>query len=332
MISRIVVGISRRKQRVREDLVQSKSILWELVRYNLQRRPVPPTLQLELTNICTANCIFCAYQHNRQKKAILSDDYFNRAVEEYHGMGGRHISQTPMQGEILVDPQALERLEYIRNRKFERISFYTNLNLLHKYDVGRFLKSGVTELRISTAPPDEELYGRIFRNGDYRQVRNNIRGLLVKFNGQEDKTVRFIEISFRSDRPLDQCVSLPDYKTYIEPHLGLNVEVTAMTTFDSWNGAIKQADLLPGMEIKDANFPKRFPCRRIFVLQCTPHGDLRLCGCRYDPNAEEDELLVGSLRTGTIAQAYRSKKARKIINSFQCGRPPAVCQKCSWYC
>jgi hypothetical protein len=247
-------------------------------------------------------------------------------------MGGRNICLTPMQGEILVDAQVLERLEYIRNRKFERVYFYTNLNLLHRYDVGRFLKSGVTDVRISTAPPDEEVYGRIFRHGDYKQIRNNIQELLAKFNEQEDKTVSFIEISFRSDRPLDQCMSLPDYKAYIEPHLGPNVKVTVMTIFDSWNGAIKQADLLPGMEIKDANFPKRFPCGTIFTLQCTPHGDLRLCGCRYDPNAKEDELLVGSLRTGTIAQAYRSRKARKIINSFLCGRLPAVCQKCSWYC
>ena len=155
--------------------------------------------------------------------------------------------------------------------------------------------------------------------------------LLESFQLVNDKTIRRIGVSFRADRTLEECKTMPDYKKYVEPYLCGGVSVSSVRNYDSWNGAIKANDLLRGMKIKNANFLKILPCSRLFVVQCASNGDLRLCGCRYNPFVNEHELFLGNIKNHTILEVYSSLKTRRIFNSFFMNKLPEICKKCSWY-
>jgi MoaA/NifB/PqqE/SkfB family radical SAM enzyme len=311
--------------------IQNRQYVKKLARFYFKRRKTPYQLVIEPTNICNANCIFCAYDYNHDKKAVLSYEDFKRAVDEYYEMGGKRIQLTPITGEALIDINILEKLEYLRIKNFQRIGLFTNLSLLHKFDIERFLCSGITNLYVSTAPLEEALYKKIYRNNQYKNVLNNLSALLETFQSVRGKTIKSIEISFRSDRALEECKKMPDYKKYVEPFLCDDVSLSSMRVFDSWNGAIKPNALLNGMKIKSPDFTKLLPCTRAFTVCCRANGELLLCGCRYNPFVTKHDLLLGNISNDTIYKVYNSDKTKKIINSFFDKNPPEVCKNCSWY-
>ena len=46
----------------------------------------PDRMNIQLTNICNANCTFCGYQYLEDEKAFLSDKHFYNAVDQYSEM------------------------------------------------------------------------------------------------------------------------------------------------------------------------------------------------------------------------------------------------------
>src|SRR5580700_6765543 len=49
----------------------------------------PKMLYLELVNICNADCVFCAYRHDKREKSRLSFESLRRAIDEFKVLGGR---------------------------------------------------------------------------------------------------------------------------------------------------------------------------------------------------------------------------------------------------
>lgn len=291
---------------------------------------MPSALYIEPVNICNADCIFCAYQFDERPKRFIDDHVFKKTIDEYCERGGKYIDLTPFAGEIFVDPEILDKVEYIKAKGLN-VRSYTNATLLHRFDMKRLLNAGFTSLHISVSPLDESLYRKIFRSHSYKRVVENIRMLLIAFRETEEKTVKRLSIEFRADRPLPECQALPDYKKNVAPYLSEGVEVSAMRHYDSWSGMIKPSDLLDGMALIDPQMDKRLPCARIFELQVLSDGQIRLCGCRYDNAADHDELAIGHIQENSIEEAYHSKDATDKIMSFYKGELLDVCKKCSWY-
>lgn len=295
------------------------------------KKTIPDMLYIESTNICNANCIFCAYQYDKQPKGTIDFELLKKVVIDYKKAGGTKISLSPLTGEIFVDKDILRKINFIRDIGFDLIYTYTNALLFHKFDIKDILTSGLTRLNISTAPLDEETYIKIYRNRNYKQLLKNLANLLKHFDIIQEKTIQHISIEFRSNVPLKEIKKLPDYQKYIEPYINKNISVSAMQTFDSWMGAISQDQLLDGMYIKDPNFKKDKPCIRLNMLQILPNGDTRVCGCRFDSNADKDIFTIGNVYQKDIVELYNDKKVKDLKNSFYAGNIPKECQLCSWY-
>lgn len=297
----------------------------------LNRQLIPESLYIETTNICNANCIFCAYQYYKKPKEKMSEDMLVSILSEYKSAGGREVNMTPFAGEILADRDILKKIKLISSFGFQRVLSYTNLILLDKYDVDEFLEAGITDLNISLAPLDRETYIRIFRNKQYDRLLTNLKRLLIAFNQNNRKSIKNLSLEFRSDRTLSECQQLPDYKTHVQPYLNRSIAVSAMSTYDSWMGAISKADLLPGMNIKDPDFPKLQPCSRLSSIQVLSNGEIRACGCRYNNLSDQDIFKLGEIRDMSVLTAYNSPALKALKKSFFVRRMPDECRKCSWY-
>lgn len=313
--------------------------IFDNARYYLQYKKgqaLPVSLSVELTNVCNANCVFCAYQYDKRKKTSLDEALFRKALAEFKAIGGQRINLAPHLGELFVDRDIIRKLRYIKELGFKEVSTYTNASLLHNFDTMDIFKSGLTEILISTAPLQEDIYRKIYRNNNYQKVLSNISELLKAFrrlneNRDPEITIRRIAIEFRSERSFHGCIQMADFQTFVKPYLTDRVHLGNFSRYDAWSGVIIQNQLVAGMTLKNADFPKRLPCGRTSHIQVGVNGEVRLCGCRVDVNAAEDELTIGDIRKNSLKELYNSEKVRKIKDSFYANRLLDVCKKCSWY-
>lgn len=328
-ILNLLINLYKYIKKIKENLFYKIGKKIELRKYSNR----PKTLFLEPSNICTANCIFCAYQYDKRSKKIPTYDSFQATIEEYIQSGGERVTLTPFAGEIFTNKEIIQWIQKIKSYKqIKYINTYTNASLLHTVNLEELMRCGLTELRISVSPLSKDSYLKIYRTDIYEKVILNIKNLLIAFSHITDKTINILEISFRADRSLEECKKLPDYIEYIHPYLSKGVIITSMSSYDSWSGVIKDSDLLPGMELLHTELSGKIqPCSRIYNPQILVDGTIRLCGCRFDNNSLDDELEIGNISEISLMEAYNSPKAKQIRNSFQTGKLLNICRKCSWY-
>jgi hypothetical protein len=303
------------------DRVSRKEFLSNLRR--IESRPW--NLHIELTNICNANCIFCAYSLQARIKMIMQKEIYSKALGDYSALGGGELRLETCLGDPLTDPDFVERIRQARTHpEITRITTLTNGINLDRIGIEKILCSGLDEIGISTGPWDEELYKLIYRSSNYIRMRNNVVGLLEK-NLETGKRVQ-IKILFRSNLSMKKTLGLADYKKI--RHLPHKVEFN--TDFDAWIGSIRQKDLIPGMHLRPLSSLEREPCYWLYDGPIIfADGKVGLCGCR-DFNADS-ELIIGDIRENSLLDLWRSEKTFRLRQRFWAGDFPDICRKCSAY-
>jgi MoaA/NifB/PqqE/SkfB family radical SAM enzyme len=294
----------------------------------------PNNMNIELTNVCNANCIFCAYQYQnqwRKSKGIISNCTFQNAVDSHSSNGGKFISLTSPAGETLIDPDLVGKIKYIVNKGIA-INFFTNGILLDKVDISALLDSGLHGIVISTAPLKREYFETIYRSEKYNELLRGIKKLLLERNKHYPNIS--INISFRSHLSYRETLGQADFVEEIF-HL-LNPEekekIEVMNSFDSWCGQIQQKDLIGNMRVQKSPLIKRIPCKWTFIPMVFWDGKVRACGCRYaKTDAEEDDLFLGNINNKKLEEIWLGDKTKVLHRKFTSGNIPTVCKDCSMY-
>lgn len=290
----------------------------------------PACLLLEIVNTCNLSCVFCPQDRRDVQKTIMSEEIFNSAIHQYHEAGGRSVSLTPMQGESFLDPDLLSKLKALRKYNFDSVHLFSNATMLDRFDAQELINSGLTTISFSLAPPEPELYKKITRYDLYSKTFAKLAKFLETFQSMENPSLNGVELSFRSNTPLENIKEMEGYSTYISPYLSDKVRTTCITQYDSWCGAISKEDLVQGMTLRSQVPLSTTPCFNLNYLRVTEDGGLRLCGCRFLLN-QDDELAIGHLQEDGLIKSFNSPKAEAIRASFGLENPPAVCKNCAFY-
>jgi hypothetical protein len=200
------------------------------------------SLGIEVTNICNANCTFCAYQYQERPTRRIDEDTFRRAVAGFVELGGGTLGMGSLVGDPLLDPHFVERARYARSHP-EITGVVTVTNCIHLDKVGakELLTSGVTAITVSTTGFDAEMYKRLYRSNQSERMKNNLLDLL-RTNRDLGRPV-WVEVGLRIDRPARDVLSQPGFEEVLElAHL-----VSWNSRFDSWSGRIKAGDLSGNM-------------------------------------------------------------------------------------
>ena len=295
-------------------------------RENLRAIEVRPwNLHVELSNICNANCIFCAYQYQKRREEIMRDEVYRKALDDYCAMGGGDFMLTVSVGDPAVDPGLIGRIREARSRpEIASIETITNAIALKPGQIEALLHSGISRIQISTGPFDAELYEKIYRNKSYGKVLANVRLLLEK--NQAAGCPVEIKLAFRSNLSMNETLGLPDYQGI--RHLPHSIEFN--TDFDTWSGEIRQEDLLPGMHLRPLSELEPEPCYWLYDGPIVfVDGSVGLCGCR-DYNADS-ELIVGNIMERSLLEIWQSEKVKELRERFRRREFPQICRSCSTY-
>ena len=283
---------------------------------------------MEITNICNANCTFCAYRYQKKKKKVLNFNNYKRIIDEYSDLGGGPLGLTPTVGDPLVDPDILNKIEYARSKKnITSIFLYTNGILLNKFGYKNILDSGLDRLAISTYVGSREGYIKYYQKDQYKNVIQNIKEIsrIVKHENYKCKITLHLRVE--SEKSWKNTEDYKQVTKYINEE-----DISYLTSYDSWSGKITAADLPDGCTIsKPLSSEKKIkfgPCfelyRRLNVLE-----DLKVGACVCVDL--ESEINVGSLETNNLNEIWNGKKIKQIRSNWSKGSLPEVCKSCTRY-
>ena len=302
-----------------------------------REQETPSELAIETTNICNAQCIFCAYQYQdrfRPRKGTMRDEIFEKALRDYAAMQGPVINFTPLVGDPLMDKNIIPRIRRAKEAGFE-VFFYTNGIRLNRIDQKAFLDTGVDRVMISTSPFDRESHEKLYRTREYDQLLEGVHQLL-KLRKQGGYKVE-IAVTFRAHVPLAEVLAKPDFQEYVLPYL-TEKEIGQLDAlvrrYDSWGGLIRPEDLIGKMQLSR---PPRFkfrPCQWTFKMMVMYDGKVRACSCRFtgqERAGQDDGLLVGDLREQSLEQIWQGDRIKALRRSFPANSLPAVCRSCTMY-
>ncbi len=282
----------------------------------------PPLLGIETTNICNADCIFCAYQYMERPKIIMDFDLFRKIIADYKDLGGRNIGLAVTVGDPLLDPRLLERIAWARSQGMQGFGFFTNGILLHKFDLKALLTSGLGAMHISLAGFDRETYRKTYRVDIYERVIDNICRT-AELNNTLGRPVQ-LTVSVRSPHPVRRLIRTEDYRRL--KSLGLPVEFAMR--YDNWAGKIRPQDLAGVMRMRPTP-PKRQQCSMLwFGATVHANGDFTVCGCR-DLDGRSD-LTLGNLGRQSLRELWTSARLQELRRNFTT-RLPDICVDCSHY-
>ncbi len=291
-------------------------------------------LCFEVTNICNANCIFCAYRilkkDTSRKVGVMRFEVFKKALDEFILMGGKRISFTPTIGDPLLDPGLMKKIKYAVDKKsLDDIYFYTNGIALSKNNIYKeLIDSGITSIEISTAGFEKKVWEETYQARTYNNFLNGLHNLL-NYNKKRGGRVK-IDLNLRSPQKPQRILSSPDFKKYIEPFLDKKVTYNFLLNYDNWGGKIKKNDLKGVMRFKRIPRATSVPCKKTFDAAILFDGSIRLCACRIK-ETEFDDLVIGNIKENSLEEIFHGEKARNIRKNFVENNLPEVCKKCSLY-
>ncbi len=195
---------------------------------------------IETTNICNANCVFCAYRYQsafRRGKGVMEERIFRKAIDGVIEMGGRFVPLAPMVGEPLIDPNIIQRVQHVLERGLST-SFFTNGILLHKIDLEVLLRTGIGLITLSTAPFDRKAHELIYRTVHYDDLLAGVTRFLELRNRLGSGFV--LAMAIKSHVPKREALNLPDFRQEVWPLMTERERrlVGVQTrSYDTWGGA-----------------------------------------------------------------------------------------------
>lgn len=289
-----------------------------------------PKMSIETTNICNADCVFCANSVMKRRKEPLSMDLFRKTVDEFAALGGTEIDFNVTIGDPLLDPKLLERARYVRTfPQFKELGFVTTLQWLHRFNLSEFFEAGFTWIAVSLTLSGRRSYQEFFRVDKYDQVLTNLRALIAE-NERRGKPLH-IGLGIKpTNEPLDEVVKHDDF-IEISRLLGADLEADVRQQgfyVDDWIGAVKLPDYLK----KRPLYPRAFrPCRLLYSgLMVYSNGKVGACACR-DFEASS-ELILGNVGDVSVAEMWNGEKLKSLrLNWKRQNQVPTICQSCRHY-
>lgn len=263
----------------------------------------PIMLLCETTNICTNNCIICAYGKMKREKMTMPLKLFEKVLRDYSEIGGGFLSLTPKAGDVFCDNLLPMRLALIKKYPaIKALSMTTNAVLADMYDDGELanILACFKRVQISVYGMDEDEYKLMTGTDYYSRVVDNIGRILRLTNSDCTNVV----LAFR----LLKTHTEEDIKNWIRGHFNADIPYSYTYTYMDWNGTLDDRKPLPYDGRWRDRIVNHTPCLLPIVTGVVfSNGDVSLCPCNdFDIR---DEFKLGNVAKSSLTKMFNSKKA-----------------------
>lgn len=117
------------------------------------------TLNIELTTLCNAKCIYCIYSNLGVHKEgkLIEPEFFYKITKEAYDLGIREIGLYSI-GEPLCNPKIAEYIRYLKNMGYTYIYLSTNGILCNLNNAKKMIDAGIDSIKFTISAATESNY------------------------------------------------------------------------------------------------------------------------------------------------------------------------------
>lgn len=277
----------------------------------------PMNIQLETVGRCNANCTFCPHEELDRKFEEMSDELFNKIIDEV----GTIPKESPINfymnvvNEPFMDKKIFQRIKKINETVPQAtLGFYTNLNVLPRnfFEQIRACRR-ITYVNVSFNAANEEEYRETMRI-DFDRTVSNVRRFLIenrehKFLNGPLYLSRIATFDSRDDRFRDECRNL-----FADFEVGVDY-VPGVKSRASWLGQVS------GVQ---EHIPQLSPCFQwlnisVFCDGTVPH-------CCMDATGK---FAFGNVKEKSLLEIYNSPEFRNMREAVMGRGSVYPCNTCA---
>jgi MoaA/NifB/PqqE/SkfB family radical SAM enzyme len=291
---------------------------WAVRRIRRLHQSPPQTLLIESTNSCNAMCSMCAFPFMKRQKGYMSQEVFEKIVEDASRSGIELINLQSM-GEPLLDRKFFERVRLIKQHGL-KVMFHTNGSLLDKEKAGLTLEAGVDMVSISIDAFTKETYERIRRGLSLEEVVKNVTNLM-EMKKRQKRQLPIVKLNYALlDENAHEVSAFYNFWHKKVDHVNVNLAM-------DWAG---QLDVKSHLSLHITNHPPFLnPCEVLWEeMVVLWDGRVSLCCLDY-----EGSVIMGDLKNQSIIEVWLGKKLQRYRNEMlEAGRSSLpLCNTCSRY-
>jgi radical SAM protein with 4Fe4S-binding SPASM domain len=275
----------------RMSLLNRAQILWSYLTARAHAHGLPVEYIVETTAKCNLYCPMCPRETHKQPKEDMTDEIFERLVEEARG-AAEHMMLIGL-GEPFMDRKIFDRIEYCERHGVATL-LSTNGTFLDEATSRNILDSSLAHITLSFDGASKETFERYRKGARFEKVRDNFvrfarmkhdRGAkvqvvvqMVRMPGNAHEAAEFQR--FWSAIPgVDQVRVKEDETNLVQPEARSRLARGRKCHY-LWRGP---------MYVKHDG--RVFPCCQSYMLDGAPVGDLRRQSLPQIFNSEEMRRL-----------------------------------------
>lgn len=282
-------------------------------------------LQIETTNVCQADCVFCPYSVMQRPKGTMDLALYKRIVDEAATIPSIEKLTLTGLGETLLDRHLVARIDYARRTLPAGVSIdlYTNGSLLRPKLTDALIAAGLDVLYVSLNATTAEKRREIMHLDDFDRVMAYTQYAIAAFD--ERAAALGLPANRQRLRVIVKGIASKDL-----------MEVGEHEQFQqSWGGDWDkggaaylhlEGNWAGSIGAKMRTQPRNACSRALGQIMVLWTGEVSLC-C-FDA---EGAVILGDLRTQTLREMYGGPKALGIREAHVNGRRSELelCRTCT---
>lgn len=266
----------------------------------------PFIVDVELTNHCNLDCLFCMQQVMKRPKGFMKEEIFKKIVDECSDFG------TPIRlirfGESTLHPKIIDFCKYAKSKGI--LLHITSNGFIKESDMQSLIDIGVDSLVFSFQGVTKKEYEIMRNNNRYDELNTNILKI-VELRGKNDKP--FIHVSSTvTDETKEEINIFVNYWNQIVDFVGIG-----KTDLSNANSPlVKNPNIIKKLKsIKKKDKRKRQSCTEVYQkLSVDWDGKVTCCCGDYD-----NFLTVGNIPKTTLYDIWNNswelKTFRKLLDN-----------------
>jgi len=292
----------------------------------------PWIINLELSNACNLECVFCDHPVLKKEMVIkeMDDCLLSKIfsdVKEY--LNSEEMNEKIYElglvglGEPTLDKNFKRHIELINSysHMFERISFNSNLVSLKQKHTETLLGSQINSYTFSVNASNRDTYRKMMGKDRFEQVIGNLK-LFLSQRRKKNTRARVDVQLFESDEN-----NLEELRAIFPSGLLSGVNLFSRKVYSK--PVIQQNTGL--LHLHTPNGLERYPCWDIYTrVYVDVEGNLYPCTIGNDSYREASDLFLGNINNADLFDIFESKKNKEARERSEQGKLPyPECGECN---
>lgn len=272
----------------------------------------PKVIEIQFQNKCNSNCLICPYKDMNYNYEEMSDDLFNKFLNEIDEDKLERLIPY-LNNEPFLSKKYIEQIKKIRERyKKVEIEISTNVSVLTKDKLEELKNLDITELRLSVFGFDKETYKKMMPGLNHDITFKKLK--MISEIMKETKTI--VSIVMIDNNEIDE----QEFNNMQNLCNNLGFKFERWGYLDRSNNVSYKSNNIINKNVSTCE--QNRPIERMHILS---NGNVILCCQDW-----RHTVILGNIKDNTIEEIWNNEKYNEVRESLynKDKTSPEICQRC----